>query len=233
MFKAEILVASSGPDIQLFKRFREQWSFIPKDGFSAFVDPRVQEYKEWRDATITSMKNSLSQKSTRDDYAELCQLSLYFLTGELSATIRKPGAFHHARWLAKAIYVLKIWMFREHIKLTRSEEAGLREVSLFIVLIYSRTWVEAPHACDAAVNDRSLLDDLVRYSALNEKISKAALITFRRHLWYLGTDLVGFSLFSAKVTTDEKRDIVKQMKQQKQMIELNGFHKPEIKQHQD
>ena len=112
--------------------------------------------REWRDKTVAAMKASLENKNTRDDYAEECQLSLYFLTGELSAPIRKPGAFHHARWMAKAIYVLKLLMFRKHVKLTWIEEAGLREVALFIVLIYLRTWVEAPSACDAAVNDRAL-----------------------------------------------------------------------------
>jgi hypothetical protein len=44
--------------------------------------------------------------------------------------------------MAKAIYVLKILMFWEHMKLTKFEEAGLREVSLFVVMIYTRNWVE-------------------------------------------------------------------------------------------
>ena len=64
--------------------------------------------------------------------------------------------------------------------------------------------MEAPRACDAAVNDRALLDDLLRYNAVNEKISKAASITFQRHLSYLGSDLVGFSLFSQKLDRREE-----------------------------
>jgi len=66
------MAASSGPDIQLFKRFREQWSHIPKDGFSSFMNPRVNDYREWQDATIGAMKTSLEKKFlkyTRDDYA--------------------------------------------------------------------------------------------------------------------------------------------------------------------
>src|SRR4051812_47435313 len=97
-----------------------------------------------------------------------CHLSLFFLTGELSAPIRKPGTFHPARWMAKVIYVLKLLMFREYMKLKRSEEAGLREIALFIVLLYSRKWMETPRACDAAVNDRALLDDLLRYNTVND-----------------------------------------------------------------
>ena len=130
---------SSGPDIQLFKRFREQWSSIPVEGFLAFEEPRVDEYKEWRNGTIATMKANLKKKNARDDYAELCHLTLFFLTGQLSAPIRKPGTSHHARWMAKAIYVLKLLMFRKHVKFTRIAKVGLREVALFIVLIYSRT----------------------------------------------------------------------------------------------
>ena len=110
VFKS-VMAASSGPDIQVFKRFCEQWSFVPTQGFLAFGGPRVDNNREWRDKTVAAMKPSLENKNTRDNYVEQCQLSLYFLTGELSAPIRKPGAFHHARWMAKAIYVLKLLMF--------------------------------------------------------------------------------------------------------------------------
>ena len=111
------------------------------------------------------------------------------------------------------------------MELTRFEKAGLRELALFIVLIYSRTWVEAPRACDAAVNDLALLHDLYRDNAVNEKIAKAAQTTFLRHLWYLGGDLVGFSLFSSKVSTDEKRDIVIEMKKEKKMDRIKWVPK--------
>ena len=85
----------AGPDIQLFKRFREQGSFIVKDGIRAFQDPRINDYKEWREKKLAW--------STRMHATII--LSLYFLTGDLHAPIRKPGAFHHAWWMAKAIYI--------------------------------------------------------------------------------------------------------------------------------
>jgi len=66
VFKS-LMAASSGTDIQLFKRFREQWSHIAKDSFSSFMNPRVDDYGEWRDATIDAMKTSLEKKSARDD----------------------------------------------------------------------------------------------------------------------------------------------------------------------
>lgn len=66
------VMAASGPDIQLFKRYREQWSFIPVEGVLAFSEPKVDDHSEWRDKTISSKTASLEKKNTRDDYAELC-----------------------------------------------------------------------------------------------------------------------------------------------------------------
>jgi hypothetical protein len=56
----------------------------------------------------------------------------------------------------------------------------------------------APRACDAAMNDFALLDDL--HNAVNEKITKAAFTTLScmLHFWYLGIDLAGFLFFSKK-----------------------------------
>lgn len=97
-------------------------------------------------------------------------------------------------------------MFREHMKLARIEGTGLRQVALFIVLIYARYWMEAPRACDGTVNDWGLLKDLLRYKNINEKIGKTALTTLQRHLWYLGSDLVGFALFSRKKDVNEREE---------------------------
>jgi len=76
----------AGPDIQLFKRFGEQGSFIVKDGVRAFQDPRINDCKEWQ-----GKKTSLEHKNACYDYT----VSV-FSNGVLRAPIRKPGAFHHA-----------------------------------------------------------------------------------------------------------------------------------------
>jgi hypothetical protein len=46
----------------------------------------------------------------RDDYRELIELSLKYLGGdhENKLKIRPPGAMHQARWMARAIYSLKM-----------------------------------------------------------------------------------------------------------------------------
>ena len=70
------------------------------------------------------MSESLNLKFARDDYEEFLQLALIFLGGTPSGGIkyRAPGAIHHARWMAKAIYSFKIFLFRDQFKLTKKEQ---------------------------------------------------------------------------------------------------------------
>jgi len=44
----------------------------------------------------------------RDDYKELLCLAASMIGIQTITAVRKPGALHRARWMAKAIYCLKI-----------------------------------------------------------------------------------------------------------------------------
>ena len=52
-----------------------------------------------------------------------------------------PEAMHHARWMSKVLYAIKIWMFRGQFKLTKGEETGLRDIAVFSVHIYLKAWM--------------------------------------------------------------------------------------------
>lgn len=49
----------------------------------------------------------------RNDYKEFLELIIIFLGGVLSKGIccKAPGTYHFARWIAKALYCLKIYLF--------------------------------------------------------------------------------------------------------------------------
>ncbi|KAG0725346.1 hypothetical protein GWK47_038761 [Chionoecetes opilio] len=51
-------------------------------------------------------------------------------------------------------------MFRSHVQMTTREGKGLEEIALFVVLLYSRAWMEAGVATEAAYNDLNLVKDL-------------------------------------------------------------------------
>lgn len=115
-----------------------------------------------------------------------------------------PGSISRARWMAKAIYGIKMYLFRHELDLEPSFEADLLQFSLFISLVYCKYWNRCTNAFDAPVNDVSLIADLQRYSTYNEAVANAVLNTLFNHLWYLGEELAVLSLFSEKVSIEAK-----------------------------
>ena len=122
-----------------------------------------------------------------------------------------PGAMHHARWMAKALYTLKIWIFRGQFKLTKREEQGIREICIFVSCVYVKAWFTAPLAVSAPNNDLCFLQRLVRFQSQNPATSKVASNKFAGHLWYVSEELVSLAIFGSELSTESKRAMVKAM----------------------
>lgn len=74
---------------------------------------------------------------------------------------------HHARGMAKAINVLKIWHFRRLFKVTANIEKGLWMICCFVVLVYFKSWFTAPSSVPAPRRDLNLTKALLNYSTIN------------------------------------------------------------------
>jgi hypothetical protein len=115
---------SKAPEILIFKRFKEQWAYIDQDRFNdAFSDDYAStQLADVRVEAIAFCEPKHEDHQPRDDYRELLQLMLTF-SGKSSSdkvTLRSPGPMHQARWMAKAIYSIKVWLFRSQFKLTEN-----------------------------------------------------------------------------------------------------------------
>ena len=75
----------------------------------------------------------LQKKIVRDDYHELNELSIIFLGGdkEKKLKIRPPGAMHQVRWMAQAIYSLKICLLQVHFKIGMKEKQAERHLLIY------------------------------------------------------------------------------------------------------
>ena len=102
----KLMPPSSGPDVPLLKRFQQSWSKIDRTKIkSAMEIPLVREiFKKDASQILSFVDNVLKTKLPRHDYNELLQLTLLFLGRSPNVPVRAPGAMHHARWMAKAIY---------------------------------------------------------------------------------------------------------------------------------
>jgi hypothetical protein len=58
-----------------------------------------------------------------------------FLGGDLeyNITIHPPGAMHQDRWMARAIYLLKIFLFRNYYNIAESTKKAIWEICVFII----------------------------------------------------------------------------------------------------
>ena len=173
---------------------------------------------------VESLRNSVlnlahSQKSLcRDDYKEFIELCIVFLNGEAvgethkQITFKRPGALHKARWMAKLIYSIKICLFEQQIQdlprgtiTTNQQTLTVRKFVTFVTLVYSTWWMSCNSVKDAPWNDLKFYQSILAYAVVNPEISQSAIRAFKRHLWYLTTEMVPLALWSDKVPADDRR----------------------------
>ena len=133
---------STGPDILLFKRFQAKWSLFAHDQpENGFTDPdtaaEFTQNKDMMDEALEFALVCLKDQHPRDDYRELLELTVIYMGGIPPRGIRimAPGAIHRARWIAKALYSLKVWvfMFRSHFHLRSETTPSLQHFCLSCV----------------------------------------------------------------------------------------------------
>lgn len=99
------------------------------------------------------------------------------------------------------------------------ETTTVRELSVFILKVYITPWFTAQCAALAPLNDLKLLQNLDNYKIYNVEVSKAAVKSFKGHLWYLSEMLVTLALFDDRVSNDEKIKMIA-------ALEKPGSNKP-------
>ena len=85
---------------------------------------------------------------------------------------RAPGPVHHARWMAKLLYAMKIFLFRDQrevFSLTRNEETQIKRFVQFGALLYTKAWTEAPLAAEAPRGDMQLWLDTGKYQVMKHE----------------------------------------------------------------
>lgn len=213
---------SKSPNYEIFSHFRDYWPRINQSAFSSATDDEstAMIVAPWKDDVITFAMAQLTEFQPRNDYLELLELTIIFLGAIPPSGIhfRHPGAHHRARWMARAIYSLKMWLFRNEYPLQQQSITSrgsyhrkhvwehLKTVSLFVTCIYVRYWFQTPSPTAAPKNDLALLCSLSLYP--QKDIADAAMTAFGRHLWYLSELLVGLSFFDNDVSVEEKRLMV-------------------------
>lgn len=205
---------STGPDVPLFRKFRDFWKSIDQTKYDIgisddFVNESLEDVKQQiLDFCIEYLKKDL----IRDDYKEFLELVVIFLGGKSSGTVtfHPPGAIHHARWMAKANYSLKMFIFRRQFLLNdKDAEMKCRDVCIFIIRVYTQAWFCAPFAAQAPNQDLNFLKCLYEYRHIDQMISECTVKKFSKHLWYLTPEMAALAFFDDNISIEEKMKMCK------------------------
>lgn len=213
---------TSAPEVPVFERFGKAWANFDHNVFkSGLEDPIVRS--NITDAECDDIKNMcrqhLASSQPRKDYKEFLQLTLIFL-GEVGFDFRDPGPTSHARWMAKGIYSLKMFVFREQFKLTARELKGLRDVCIFLVRIYVKAWFGCTNAIAAPNQDYNFIKDSVAYAEIDSTVSEVMLKKMKNHLWYLSQETIALAFFDSNVSLEEKRKMAERLQSREPIVQL-------------
>lgn len=210
---------SSAPGVLIFDRFKGGWDAIKTKAYTAGIED--DEVAKWipvaKQIEIRDFcKVQLNESQPRRDYEEFLQLILLFLGEDLDKySVRPPGPVSHARWMAKGIYSLKMFLYRKHFKMTARELNGFRDVCIFIVLRYAKAWFRADRAEEAPNQDFDFIKSIAEYAAIDKELSKKVLSKFvgrDGHTWYLSDEAIALAFFDSNVATEIKIKMVKALR---------------------
>lgn len=223
-FEKKLSISTSAPDVLIFERFAKSWPSLNYDTFKNGLEDETICSK-LPQAELSDIKNfcfeQLTKPQIRDDYRELLQLALIFI-GAGKYNFHTPGATSHARWMAKAIYSFKIFLFRDQFTLTKKELDGFRDICIFLIKHYVKAWFECTNALLAPLQDLNFIKHAIKYAETDSIISKAVLNKMSNHLWYLSEETIALAFFDSNVSFEEKRKMVANLKSEEPAIKLKN-----------
>ena len=183
---------STGSEIKPFEHFHDSWCKLQTEEWIA-IDLDAEIYGKLISAATKFASETLaSTNQPCDDYMEFMKLSLSFLVSipAKDTTFRAPSAPHHARWMAKALYAMKAFMFYHQFHVTDRELRSIRRLATFLALVYMEHWFDSSNSTSAPHNDMILMKKLRKYKEIDSEVVKCAEKAMAGHLWYRSEHLV-------------------------------------------
>ena len=109
--------------------------------------------------------------------------------------------------MAKAIYMLKLHLFRDQVILLESEREAILNFCQFLIRVYIKAWFLSPLVTAAPSIDLNLLKLLESSKCINYGIAVAVLAKHLLHLWYLSETLICLALFDRDTTNEAKAEL--------------------------
>ena len=204
------------PGVKLYKKLMDAWNTISID-YDDLVKFDWTESGAW---LTNKAKESLEwalyhlDKGTwpRDDCRELLELMVVWLGGDVNSFVfKRPGPVHHARWMAKAIYNIKLYLLMRQFPLAEKDMEEVEIITQFVAIFYAKAWFKAPLPCSAASTDLTFMTEILQWRQLQPTVSFKCMQSCYRHLLYLNPKLVVHSLLDPDTPAAEKELTAKKL----------------------
>ncbi|XP_076623712.1 uncharacterized protein LOC143343072 [Colletes latitarsis] len=110
--------------------------------------------------------------------------------------------------MAKAIYVLKIYLFCQEVN--NEKIIGINDLYIFIVNLYIEAWFAILDAAKVSHQNLQFLQNLYKYKEIDESVNQIGSY-FDGHLWYLHQECAGLSFFDTNVAFDARICMIKHL----------------------
>jgi hypothetical protein len=229
---------TKSPEEQLFKHFKENFEFLDTN--------EVQKYKWNGDESSSTGPYHLSTERAldvrawaeqccvdgtfpREDYRELLELLTHVLNGQIRRKrlrgvkvidfkMERPGAYDHVRFMAKAIYYIKMFMLLpqliERQLVTEVDVMVIERMSKFIILLYGQYFLQTALTTSAPRLDLQFWRNAKRYEVIDVEISEAVVKSVHRQMFYLTEELVLLALCDKNTSNSEKEELVRALLEQ-------------------
>jgi len=225
VFEIKIPEVTSSPAIPLFKNFRKEWYKLDINKYNIGIEGQAcgVALENVKEDILNFVKSKLETKQPRGDYREFLELIFIFIGGNLENKIKMhpPGAMHQARWMARAIYCLKIFLFRSQYNISDLTKKAIGEICVFIIKFYVKAWFTCPLPNKSPNQDLQFIKDMKLYEVFDREISRVSIQKLCNHLWYLTEEAAALSFFDDSIPLEVKRQMVKALKKKRQNIRPN------------
>ena len=205
---------TTDPGVGMFRRLKKEWSelLIDHDNLVIFdisdLVPKLQE--EAKTVLEWAIEQQDKKVWPREDYKELLDLLIVSLGGKVKDfSFKMPGADHHARWMLKVIYYLKIRLLSNIFEISPEDMDKVTQVAEFIVLFYAKYWLQAPLPTAAARIDLEFMANIQYYRQRRPRAAFAVLQSTYRHLWYITPQLITLALADRELDDTSKEQMAK------------------------
>nr|XP_047143689.1 uncharacterized protein LOC124817523 [Hydra vulgaris] len=123
---------------------------------------------------------------------------------------RTPGAVHHARFMAKGIYYLKLQLMMDAIpSLEKWLKHEITEVATFVSVFYTTWFLKVELSAAAPNQDMRALWQMNRFKEYNLIGAESVIKSIKRHTWFLDPYLIVLALADEKCK--ERGDIAQKI----------------------